>query len=168
MKRWAVLLMVSAALSYSFSASSSPPKPTADVEHNCSEFALGVQAGAASFSALAATPDLHANRVLALVGFLGVDQFRLFLYPSKDAYEYSDNVNSIYVDVPFDQAVEIASTRSGQYVQLVGRFSTGYDKERYGVRLGTIVPLRPPHVRDVRPKTPESTQITFDVELEGK
>lgn len=134
----------------------------------CTQFAQSRPACAVTFSQLSSNPEKYEDKVVSLVGFMAIDTFRLFLYPNKDAYEYSDNANSVYLEFSFDEANELTKTHPRHFVQVVGKFSSKDLGVRYGTRVGVIEPLERPVIRDIRPEDASTTTIDFEVDLSSE
>lgn len=79
-------------------------------EHDCVAFAQGIQACITTFARIANDHASLESQAVTLFGYLGIDQWRLFLYPSKEAYDYADNASLIQIDAPYDAAVRLAQS----------------------------------------------------------
>lgn len=76
-----------------------------------------------SYYELIAKADELSGEKIFFTGYLGVDDWTLVLYPSREAYMLNDDVSSIEVSSNDNIRDEITRTRLFTYVRLSGEFA---------------------------------------------
>lgn len=85
-----------------------------------------------------ADPRPFDGRPVEIVGFLGVDGFQLFLYPSRESYMSMDWRSSILLRGEHALLERIHSLKNMEYVLLRGVFRILLPSQQLGVRVGVI------------------------------
>lgn len=93
-----------------------------------------------SIYSLIANPERYNEMPLVVLGYMGIDQQNVFLFPNVMSYEGRDAISSIQLlhDDFNDADHDALEERAGNYVAVYGEFSTEYDRNFYGARVGGL------------------------------
>lgn len=123
-----------------------------------------------SYYELIAKSDQLDGVYVGIIGYLGVDQFKLVLYPSKMAYDIDDQLLSI--EISGDQRLlnEISKSKAFKNVLVFGKFSSYHGARDVGQngRLGVINVSFVPNAIGRRVMDRSSTTLGFSPLDEGK
>ena len=89
-----------------------------------------------SFLQLIANPERYDGQIIAVVGYLALDDRVLTLFPTENSYRAYDLPSSLEFFIPSNQQIELAHKYAYSYVRFVGQFngkSEGTNSRRLGV-----------------------------------
>lgn len=117
-----------------------------------------------SYYELIAKSDQMDGIYVEVIGYLGIDQFKLVIYPSKMAYDIDDQVSSIEINGDSRLLDEINKSKTFNYILAFGKFSL-YDGQRnvgQNGRLGMLRISAPPIPVGRRVMDRSSTTLGFN------
>jgi hypothetical protein len=162
-----ILVLMSMALAWILFGASAPSSLRTKTKNDaCRQFDIDVCR--VSYYELIAKADELSGEKVFFTGYLGVDNWTLVLYPSRQAYMLDDDSSSIEVFSSNDILDGIKKDRLSKYVRLSGEFTVHrYDikDNRRPMRLGYLSISNMPMPIDDRTMDRSNIEVGFRVKI---
>lgn len=115
-----------------------------------------------SFYRLLAAPEKFDAKYIAVVGFFGIDNGRIAIFPAEMSYDLGIQQESFTISAGLERRIDLAEKYAGKYVRIVGKFHFKIVGDKPGI--GFIRDVVDIFTVEPRKQGPESQVITGTAE----